>query len=118
MGIRVAVDALGGDRAPLEIVSGALDAATTDIQPVLYGPAGLDTAGLEHVVTDGIVAMHDKPAEAVRGKPDASLVRAVRAAGSAQRTPSCPRATPARCWPRGCSTYAACRGPSGPASPS
>ncbi len=82
MGIRVAVDALGGDRAPLEIVSGALDAATTDIQPVLYGPAGLDTAGLEHVVTDGIVAMHDKPAEAVRGKPDASLVRAVRAAGS------------------------------------
>jgi fatty acid/phospholipid biosynthesis enzyme len=65
VGIRVAVDALGGDRAPLEIVSGALDAATTDIQPVLYGPAGLDTAGLEHVVTDGIVAMHDKPAEAV-----------------------------------------------------
>jgi phosphate acyltransferase len=80
--IRVAVDALGGDRAPLEVVSGALAAATPEIEPILYGPADLDTAGLGHVVTDGVVAMDDKPAEAVRGKPDASLVRAVSAAGS------------------------------------
>jgi phosphate acyltransferase len=77
--VRVAVDALGGDRAPEEIVAGALDAATSEIRPILYGPADLRTHGLEHVVTSGMVAMDDKPAEAVRGKPDSSLVRAVRA---------------------------------------
>ena len=81
MSVRVAVDALGGDRAPQEIVAGALDAASPDIRPVLFGPPGLASGGLEHVVTEGAVAMDDKPAEAVRGKPDSSLVRAVRAAG-------------------------------------
>lgn len=81
MTIRVAVDALGGDRAPSEIVAGALDARAPGIVPVLYGPAGLDTHGLEHVVSDGAVEMDDKPAEAVRAKPGSSLVRAVRAVG-------------------------------------
>jgi len=79
--VRVAVDALGGDRAPHEIVAGALNAASPEIRPVLFGPADLDARGLEHVVTDGIVGMDDKPAEAVRGKPDSSLVRSVRAVG-------------------------------------
>ncbi len=79
--VRVAVDALGGDRAPREIVAGALDAASPEIRPVLFGPPDLDTGALEHVVTEGAVAMDDKPAEAVRGKPDSSLVRAVRAVG-------------------------------------
>ena len=82
MAVRVAVDALGGDRAPDEVVAGALDAASDAIQPVLFGPAGLDAAGLDHVVSDeAIVAMDDKPAEAVRG--EARLVaRARRAARS------------------------------------
>jgi len=77
--IRVAVDALGGDRAPEEVVAGALEAASATIQPVLFGPAELETAGLDHVVTTATVEMHEKPAEAVRAKPDSSLVRAVRA---------------------------------------
>jgi glycerol-3-phosphate acyltransferase PlsX len=77
--VRVAVDALGGDRAPQEIVAGARAAAAPGIVPVLYGPADLDTQGLEHVATDGAVEMDDKPGEAVRGKPGSSLVRAVRA---------------------------------------
>jgi len=46
---RVAVDALGGDRAPEEIVAGALEAAADGIGIALYGPAGLDTGGLELV---------------------------------------------------------------------
>ena len=79
MTVRVAVDALGGDRAPEEIVAGALAAAAPGIVPILYGPADLDPRGLEHVVTDGVVEMDDKPGEAVRGKRDSSLVRAVRA---------------------------------------
>jgi glycerol-3-phosphate acyltransferase PlsX len=77
--IRVAVDALGGDRAPEEIVAGALEAAADGVQPVLYGPAGLDTGGLPLVETTQEVAMDEKPADAVRGKPDSSLVRACRA---------------------------------------
>ncbi|MEP6892197.1 MAG: phosphate acyltransferase PlsX [Gaiellaceae bacterium] len=79
--IRVAVDALGGDRAPEEIVAGALLAANDRIKPILYGPNGLQTGGLDHVETDGVVEMHEKPADVVRAKPDSSLVRAVRAVG-------------------------------------
>jgi phosphate acyltransferase len=77
--IRVAVDALGGDRAPGEVVAGALEAAGDDIRPVLFGPESLDTHGLEHVVTTQVVAMDEKPADVVRQKGDSSLVAAVRA---------------------------------------
>ncbi|HET8605403.1 MAG TPA: phosphate acyltransferase PlsX [Gaiellaceae bacterium] len=79
--IRVAVDAMGGDRAPEEIVAGALLAASDELQPILYGPASLDTGGLELVETQGTIAMDEKPAEAVRAKPDSSLVAACRAVG-------------------------------------
>src|ERR687891_405184 len=61
--IRVAVDVLGGDRGPDDIVAGASDAASPEIQPILYGPIGMD----------------DHPVKSVRAKPDSSLVRAVRA---------------------------------------
>ena len=67
--IRVAVDALGGDRAPDEIVAGALLAANDGIKPILYGPRGLAAGGIELVETDGTVEMHEKPAEVVRAKP-------------------------------------------------
>jgi glycerol-3-phosphate acyltransferase PlsX len=77
--IRVAVDALGGDRAPAEIVAGAAAAASPEIEPILYGPAGLGSLGLELVATSGSIDMDDHAAQAVRAKPDSSLVRAVRA---------------------------------------
>jgi phosphate acyltransferase len=77
--IRVAVDALGGDKAPEEIVAGALAVRSEAVQPLLFGPAGLETHGLPLVETMGEIAMHEKPAEAVRAKPDSSLVQAVRA---------------------------------------
>ena len=76
---RIAVDALGGDRAPGEIVAGALEAAAGGIDVVLYGPAGLETGGLPLVATHESIEMSEKPAEAVRQKPDSSLVAAVRA---------------------------------------
>ena len=75
--VTVAVDALGGDHAPEEIVAGAAEAASPSLRPVLYGPAGLEAHGLELVATDGEIAMDEKPAEAVRAKPGSSLVRAV-----------------------------------------
>ena len=82
--IRVAVDALGGDRAPEEVVAGALEAASEGVQPVLYGPAGLDPGGLPLVETTQEIAMDEKPADAVRAKPDSSLVRACRAVGEGE----------------------------------
>jgi glycerol-3-phosphate acyltransferase PlsX len=82
--VRVAVDALGGDRAPEEIVAGALEAASATIRPILFGPSGLDTGGLELVETTQTSGMDEKPAEAVRGKPDSSLVAACRAVGQGE----------------------------------
>jgi glycerol-3-phosphate acyltransferase PlsX len=79
MTVRVAVDAMGGDRGPDEIVQGALEASRDGIVPVDFGPAALDTRGLEHVVAEQVVAMDEKPAEAVRSKPDSSLVASCRA---------------------------------------
>jgi glycerol-3-phosphate acyltransferase PlsX len=82
--VTVAVDALGGDRAPEEVVAGAVEAASDEIRPVLYGPEGLDPQGLELVETTGEIAMDEKPAEAVKAKPDSSLVAACRAVGRKQ----------------------------------
>src|SRR5581483_10040605 len=70
---------MGGDRGPSEIVAGALAARADGIEPILFGPAALDTRGLELREAPDAIAMHDKPAEAVRAKPRSSLVAAVRA---------------------------------------
>jgi phosphate acyltransferase len=77
--VRVSVDALGGDRAPEEIVAGAAEAAGEGIDVTLFGPAGLETHGLPLVEAPDRIEMAEKPADAVRAKPDSSLVAAVRA---------------------------------------
>ena len=81
MTVRVAVDALGGDRGPDAVVEGAVEAAQTGVTPILFGPAELDAQGLELVPSSQEIAMDEKPAEAVRSKPDSSLVAACRAVG-------------------------------------
>ncbi|MGH2995066.1 MAG: phosphate acyltransferase PlsX [Gaiellaceae bacterium] len=87
--VRVAVDAMGGDRAPEEIVAGALAAASADVAPILYGPRErLEplAGGLEIVHTEQIVAMHERPSDAVREKRESSLFLSCRAVaeGSAE----------------------------------
>jgi glycerol-3-phosphate acyltransferase PlsX len=77
--VRIAVDAMGGDRGPEEIVAGALEARSDTVAPVLVGPHGLDTQGLELIEAPDVIAMEDKPAETVRAKPNSSLVVACRA---------------------------------------
>jgi glycerol-3-phosphate acyltransferase PlsX len=77
--IRVAVDAMGADRGPKEIVAGALAAASDTVEPILVGPRGLETHGLALIEAADVIAMDEKPAEAVRSKPDSSLVVACRA---------------------------------------
>ncbi len=81
---RIAVDALGGDRGSAEVVAGALEAAKDGIEVVLFGPADLDGHGLELVVATEEIGMHEKPADAVRSKPDSSLVAANRAVGAGE----------------------------------
>ncbi|HKO74467.1 MAG TPA: phosphate acyltransferase PlsX [Gaiellaceae bacterium] len=82
--IRVAVDAMGGDRAPEEIVAGALAAASATVEPVLFGRReALEplAQGLEIVHADDVVAMDDKPSDAAREKRESSMFAACRAVG-------------------------------------
>jgi glycerol-3-phosphate acyltransferase PlsX len=79
MAARIAVDAMGSDRDPGEIVAGALAARAEGIEPILFGDASLDPQGLELHETTSVIEMDDNPTEAVRAKPESSLVQAVRA---------------------------------------
>jgi phosphate acyltransferase len=82
--IRVAVDAMGSDKGAAEVVAGALEAASPQIVPVVFGSAGLDTGGLELVETSQVIGMSEKPAEAFRTKPESSLVLACKAVADAK----------------------------------
>jgi glycerol-3-phosphate acyltransferase PlsX len=81
---KIAVDAMGGDRGPAEIVAGALEARRDGIELVLFGAAGLETHGLELRETTEQIGMHEKPTEAVRAKPGSSLVASVRAVAAGE----------------------------------
>jgi len=75
---------MGGDSGPEDIVAGALEAASPALHPIVVGPKGLDTQGLELVEASEAIAMHEKPVEAVRAKTDSSLVLACRAVGDGE----------------------------------
>lgn len=85
---RVAVDAMGGDHAPGEIVAGCLEALTRDasLEVLLVGredairaqlPGGEPPARLSVVHAADVVEMDDSPVEALRKKPDNSIARAI-----------------------------------------
>ncbi|HWG74257.1 MAG TPA: phosphate acyltransferase PlsX [Acidimicrobiales bacterium] len=77
----VAVDAMGGDFAPDEIVAGARRAADElGIAVVLVGdPDRLGDPGLPVLAAREIIEMHEDGARGVRTKKDSSLVRAAEA---------------------------------------
>ena len=76
----IAVDSMGGDEAPGEIVAGAVLAAAEGIPVVLVGPSGLEGRGeLPLIPAEEVVAMDEDPAQAIRRKKDSSLVRAAEA---------------------------------------
>ena len=78
----IAIDAMGGDRGPAEILAGARRAAEELGVPVLLvgRPEALgDTGGLEVLAASEVIAMDDDGATAVRRKKDASVVRAAEA---------------------------------------
>ncbi|MEQ1700485.1 MAG: phosphate acyltransferase PlsX [Ilumatobacteraceae bacterium] len=76
----IAVDAMGGDRAPGDILAGAHAAAALGIPVVLVGPEGLEGCGdLPLIHASEVIAMDDDAAQGVRRKKDSTLVRAAEA---------------------------------------
>lgn len=76
----VAVDVMGGDKAPDEIIAGAEAASEAGIPVLLVGTAEV-VAGhdLPSVEASEVIAMAEDPGTAVRQKKDSSLVRAAEA---------------------------------------
>ncbi len=77
----VAVDAMGGDKAPEEIIAGARMAAAAGIPVVLVGrsDALADVDDLPIIVASEVIAMDADPGASVRRLKDSSLVRAAEA---------------------------------------
>lgn len=85
--VNVAVDAMGGDNAPSEIVKGAVEAVNEDrrIRVFLVGrePAikeelkkyTYDAAQLEIVHTEEVIETAEPPVMAIRKKKDSSIVK-------------------------------------------
>jgi glycerol-3-phosphate acyltransferase PlsX len=75
----IALDAMGGDFAPSQIIEGARRAVDElGLEVILVGVPDLigDPLGLEVFACSEIIAMDDDPAASVRKKKDSSLVRA------------------------------------------
>jgi len=77
----IAVDAMGGDKAPGEIVAGARQAADElDVPVLLVGdPSVFEPGRLEVVAASEVIGMDEDPAVGVRRKKDSSLLRAAEA---------------------------------------
>ncbi len=83
----VAVDANGADLGPAEVAAGARLAAARGVRVLLFGPAaelGRSGEGVEVVDAPISIAKAPDPVRAVRGTPDASIVRAARAVGAGE----------------------------------
>ena len=88
--VKVAVDAMGGDNAPLEIVKGAVEALELrkDLKVILVGPEetvraelkkySYDEARVEVVNASEVIEMAEPPVQAIRTKKDSSIVVAMK----------------------------------------
>lgn len=85
--MRIAIDAMGGDHAPKEIVIGAENAArnNSEVSYILYGAEDEirkyltdDLSNIEIVHTDEKIESDDDPVRAVRRKKEASMILAAR----------------------------------------
>jgi glycerol-3-phosphate acyltransferase PlsX len=82
---KIAVDAMGGDHAPAEIVAGAIRAAEElNVEVLLVGdPQQIETCLQQHSTTspdkitiipaDDVISMHEEPLVGLRRKPKASI---------------------------------------------
>jgi len=87
MALHIALDAMGGDRGPEEMVSGAIMAVRDfDLEIILLGDEerlraalasqGFDSSRIQIMATTQVVAMDESPFDAIRRKKDSSIVRA------------------------------------------
>ncbi len=88
---RIAVDAMGGDFAPGEVVLGAIDAAKDGHDVILVGdPQAIgpivDSVGIDIDVAPAldVIDMHDDPTTALREKKDSSIHVACRLVASGE----------------------------------
>ncbi|MDH5373468.1 MAG: phosphate acyltransferase PlsX [Acidimicrobiia bacterium] len=82
---RVALDAMGGDYAPAEIIAGGVAAAEAGHDVILVGEPSVIAEGLAALDSDlpvvpasQVIEMGDDPARAIREKPDSSIAVATR----------------------------------------
>ena len=84
MAVTVALDGMGGDDAPAEMVAGAKAAAAEGVRVLITGvreqlePELSGAEGVEIVDAPDVIGSSDEPAAAVRAKPDSSMVAACR----------------------------------------
>jgi glycerol-3-phosphate acyltransferase PlsX len=88
---RIAVDAMGGDFAPSEVVLGAIDAAKGGHDVILVGDPAAITPIVDSVGSDveiapalEVIDMHDDPSTALRDKKDSSVHVACRLVASGE----------------------------------
>jgi len=94
--VRIALDAMGGDNAPVEIVKGALEArkAFPDCEIILAGDEaqlrsiavkiGGSANDFEYIHASQVLGMDESPVDTLRRKKDSSVVRAAQAVASGQ----------------------------------
>lgn len=82
---RVALDAMGGDHAPDEVIAGGITAAEAGHDVILVGDQSIISdrlsalgAELPVVAAGAVIEMSDDPARAIREKPDSSIAVAAR----------------------------------------
>src|SRR3990167_10721268 len=83
--VRVAVDAMGGDFAPSEIIKGALEALPSDsLEVILVGRTEVIQEHMSHLNLNGakpsifearqVIDYHEAPMRAIKEKKDSSIV--------------------------------------------
>src|SRR5688572_18939542 len=83
-GVRIALDAFGGDHCPKPEIEGAIEAASRGVEIVLVGDGARLARELKAIPSaqalpisihhaPDTIAMGDSPSKAVRAKPDASM---------------------------------------------
>ena len=86
--MKIAVDAWGGDHAPIEILKGIKNASSNDLELVvigsrekllpLYSELGLKEEGFPIEDAPQVIEMKEHPAEAIRKKPRSTIVQGIR----------------------------------------
>lgn len=88
--VTISLDAMGGDNAPVNEVAGAIETVENNdgINITLVGKAGLiekelkkysyNSSRINIFNAEEVIEMHESPAEAMRKKPDSSLVQGLK----------------------------------------